>query len=46
MALLTLAFLGGILAIISPCILPVLPFVFSKVQFLDPCVQVFSFTFG
>jgi cytochrome c biogenesis protein CcdA/thiol-disulfide isomerase/thioredoxin len=30
MALLVLAFLGGILTIISPCILPVLPFVFSK----------------
>ena len=30
MALLILAFLGGILTIISPCILPVLPFVFAK----------------
>src|SRR5579863_5061302 len=30
MALLVLAFFGGILTIISPCILPVLPFVFSK----------------
>jgi cytochrome c biogenesis protein CcdA/thiol-disulfide isomerase/thioredoxin len=30
MALLCLAFLGGILTILSPCILPVLPFVFSK----------------
>ena len=30
MALLLLAFLGGILTIISPCILPVLPFVFSR----------------
>jgi cytochrome c biogenesis protein CcdA/thiol-disulfide isomerase/thioredoxin len=30
MVLLVLAFLGGILTIISPCILPVLPFVFSK----------------
>jgi cytochrome c biogenesis protein CcdA/thiol-disulfide isomerase/thioredoxin len=30
MALLILAFLGGILTILSPCILPVLPFVFSK----------------
>jgi cytochrome c biogenesis protein CcdA len=30
MALLILAFLGGILTIISPCILPVLPFVFSR----------------
>src|SRR5580658_4749740 len=30
MVLLLLAFLGGILTIISPCILPVLPFVFAK----------------
>jgi cytochrome c biogenesis protein CcdA/thiol-disulfide isomerase/thioredoxin len=30
MILLVLAFLGGILTIISPCILPVLPFVFAK----------------
>ncbi len=30
MALLLLAFLGGILTIVSPCILPVLPFVFAK----------------
>src|SRR5271156_3168406 len=30
MALLILAFLGGILTIVSPCILPVLPFVFSR----------------
>jgi cytochrome c biogenesis protein CcdA/thiol-disulfide isomerase/thioredoxin len=30
MVLLVLAFLGGILTIISPCILPVLPFVFSR----------------
>ncbi|MBV9768553.1 MAG: cytochrome c biogenesis protein DipZ [Bryobacterales bacterium] len=30
MILLILAFLGGILTIISPCILPVLPFVFAK----------------
>ena len=30
MILLALAFLGGILTIISPCILPVLPFVFAK----------------
>ncbi len=30
MVLLVLAFLGGILTIISPCILPVLPFVFAK----------------
>src|SRR5215471_18251554 len=30
MAMLVLAFLGGILMIISPCILPVLPFVFAR----------------
>src|SRR5580692_2243864 len=30
MILLFLAFLGGILTILSPCILPVLPFVFAK----------------
>ena len=30
MTLLVLAFLGGILTIISPCILPVLPFVFAR----------------
>src|ERR1700683_1533489 len=30
MILLLLAFLGGVLTIISPCILPVLPFVFAK----------------
>src|SRR5579872_4312631 len=30
MILFALAFLGGILTIISPCILPVLPFVFAK----------------
>src|ERR1700681_3124799 len=29
MTLLILAFLGGVLTIVSPCILPVLPFVFS-----------------
>jgi cytochrome c biogenesis protein CcdA len=30
MLLYLLAFVGGILTIISPCILPVLPFVFSR----------------
>ncbi|HLH43095.1 MAG TPA: cytochrome c biogenesis protein DipZ [Bryobacteraceae bacterium] len=30
MALLVLAFLGGVLTIVSPCILPVVPFVFAK----------------
>jgi cytochrome c biogenesis protein CcdA/thiol-disulfide isomerase/thioredoxin len=32
MALIVLAFLGGILTILSPCILPVIPFVFAKVD--------------
>ena len=30
MTLLVVAYLGGILTIISPCILPVLPFVFAR----------------
>jgi cytochrome c biogenesis protein CcdA len=30
MTLLAVAYLGGILTIISPCILPVLPFVFAR----------------
>ena len=30
MTLLILAYFGGILTIVSPCILPVLPFVFSR----------------
>jgi cytochrome c biogenesis protein CcdA len=30
MILLVLAFLGGMLTIISPCVLPVLPFVFAR----------------
>ena len=30
MLLLLLAYLGGVLTIVSPCILPVLPFVFSR----------------
>jgi cytochrome c biogenesis protein CcdA/thiol-disulfide isomerase/thioredoxin len=30
MALLILAFIGGIITIVSPCILPVLPFVFAR----------------
>ncbi len=30
MLLIVLAFLGGILTILSPCILPVLPFVFAR----------------
>lgn len=30
MILLVLAYLGGVLTILSPCILPVLPFVFAR----------------
>ena len=30
MVLLVLAFLGGVLTLISPCVLPVLPFVFAR----------------
>src|SRR5271154_7396441 len=30
MALFVLAYLGGVLTIVSPCILPVLPFVFAR----------------
>ena len=30
MTLLVLAYLGGVLTILSPCILPVLPFVFAR----------------
>src|SRR3546814_6700450 len=30
MLLLVLAYLGGVLTIVSPCILPVLPFVFAR----------------
>ena len=30
MVLFLLAFLGGALTIVSPCILPVLPFVFAR----------------
>ena len=30
MTLLVLAYLGGALTIVSPCILPVLPFVFAR----------------
>jgi cytochrome c biogenesis protein CcdA len=32
MVLFLLAYLGGVLTIISPCILPVLPFVFAGVD--------------
>jgi cytochrome c biogenesis protein CcdA len=37
MTLLVLAYLGGVLTIISPCILPVLPFVFARAD--RPFVQ-------
>ena len=30
MLLIVLAYLGGVLTIVSPCILPVLPFVFAR----------------
>jgi cytochrome c biogenesis protein CcdA len=30
MSVLILAFVGGLLTILSPCILPVLPFVFAR----------------
>src|SRR5271168_2586713 len=32
MTLVVLAFLGGVLTILSPCILPVLPFVFARAE--------------
>ena len=32
MTLFVLAYLGGILTIVSPCILPVLPFVFAPLR--------------
>lgn len=32
MTLLVLAFLGGVLTILSPCVLPVLPFVFARAE--------------
>jgi cytochrome c biogenesis protein CcdA len=56
MILFVLAYLGGALTIVSPCILPVLPFVFARadattdhtfeIQFLDHNVQAYAFTFG
>ena len=57
MLLLFLAYLGGVLTIVSPCILPVLPFVFARsdqpirgrtfrIEFLAPGVRAYSFTFG
>ena len=30
MTLLVLAFLGGMLTILSPCVLPVIPFIFAR----------------
>ena len=35
MLLFILAYLGGVLTIVSPCILPVLPFVFARAG--QPC---------
>src|ERR1700734_2593360 len=32
MAIVILVFLGGVLTILSPCILPVLPFVFARAE--------------
>src|SRR4051794_3037704 len=32
MTLLVIAYLGGVLTILSPCILPVLPFVFARAE--------------
>jgi cytochrome c biogenesis protein CcdA len=65
MSVLILAFVGGLLTILSPCILPVLPFVFARlgqplvrlgtgsdrphtfaIEFLDPGVTTYAFTFG
>jgi cytochrome c biogenesis protein CcdA len=65
MSVLILAFVGGLLTILSPCILPVLPFVFARlgqplvrlgtgsdrphtfaIEFLDPGVTAYAFTFG
>ena len=65
MSVLILAFVGGLLTILSPCILPVLPFLFARlgqplarlgtgserphtfaIEFLDPGVQAYAFTFG
>ena len=36
MILFALAYLGGVLTILSPCILPVLPFVFARAD--RPCL--------
>ena len=44
MILLVLAFLGGVLTIISPCILPVLPFQSSASQFPSPNRALLSAT--
>jgi cytochrome c biogenesis protein CcdA len=65
MSVLILPFVGGLLTILSPCILPVLPFVFARlgqplvrlgtgsdrphtfaIEFLDPGVTAYAFTFG
>ncbi len=50
-----LAYLGGVLTIVSPCILPVLPFVFARADrgfargalpLLVGMALTFAFTFG
>jgi hypothetical protein len=55
MILFVLACFGGVLTVVSPRILPVLPFVFARrsaplspvgCPFLDPGVQVYAFIFG
>lgn len=46
MFLFLLAYIGGVLTIVSPCILPVLPFVFARAgqPFLKRAVsQIFHF---
>jgi cytochrome c biogenesis protein CcdA len=39
-----LAFVGGVLTILSPCILPVLPFVFARAdrRFADPVCRCWA----
>jgi hypothetical protein len=43
MVLLVLGYLGGMLTIVSPCILPVLPFVFARA---DPMPAGMAVTFN
>ncbi len=55
MLIVLLAYLGGVLTIVSPCILPVLPFVFARADrgfargalpLLVGMALTFAFTFG